>query len=68
MSGFTWNLIGLSLANTINKINLLVSQNMANLENLFENESVDAHDNEEDNKASSMATNQQSQSQWWGHG
>ncbi|KAH7688470.1 Myb/SANT-like domain-containing protein [Dioscorea alata] len=49
--------------NTIDEIGLLVSQNTVNLENLGENPNTGVHDDEEQDEASPMATNQQSQTQ-----
>ncbi|KAH7672088.1 hypothetical protein IHE45_09G030500 [Dioscorea alata] len=50
-------------ANTIDEIDLLVSQNTVNLENLGENPNTGVHDDEGEDEASPMATNQQSQTE-----
>ncbi|XP_039134178.1 uncharacterized protein LOC120271561 [Dioscorea cayenensis subsp. rotundata] len=52
-----------SSGNTIDEIDLLVSQNTVNLENLGESPNTHEHDNEGQDEASPMATNQQSQTQ-----
>ena len=47
--------------NTTDEIDLTVSQNTIKSENLGENENVDIHDSENEDEATTMATNQQSQ-------
>ncbi|XP_039123465.1 uncharacterized protein LOC120260088 [Dioscorea cayenensis subsp. rotundata] len=52
-----------SSENTIDEIDLLVSQNTVNLENLGENSNTVVQESEGEDEASPMATNQQSQTQ-----
>ena len=46
--------------NTIDEIDFMVTKNMENLKNSSENENMDVYDNEVEDEASSMPTNQES--------